>query len=247
MIKIKSYGSGSKGNLYLVSNSNTNIILECGLGIETIKTMLNENKLQFKNINACLSSHVHQDHSQSIAYLYDYNIPCYATNETRIRYNLSYENFTPLNDNTLYKINDIQIISIQVNHGKTDCFGFIFKDKDNMILFITDFMECKKNLKKFKFNEIFIECNYIEDLWETNRYNEDNDLELENKYKRQLNTHQNLNNLITHLQNMDLSKCDKITLIHISEDIGNRDIMKNTIEEEFGIECVALLSNGVEY
>lgn len=187
------------------------------------------------------------DHSQSIAYLQDYNIPCYATNDTRIKYNLDYNNFIPLNDNKLYKINDIQIISLKVNHGSADCYGFIFKDKDNMILFITDFMECKKNLKPFKFNEIFIECNYIEELWNINRNNEENDYEQENKLKRQINVHQSLGNLIVHLENMDLSKCDKITLIHVSEDIGNRDLMKNTIEEEFGVECVALLHDGTEY
>lgn len=247
MIKIKSYGSGSKGNLYLVSNANTNIILECGLDFNEIKKMLNRNNLQFNNINACFTSHVHQDHSQSISYLQDYNIPCYATNDTRIKYNLDYNNFIPLNDNKLYKINDIQIISLKVNHGSADCYGFIFKDKDNMILFITDFMECKKNLKPFKFNEIFIECNYIEELWNINRNNEENDYEKDNKYKRQINTHQSLNNLIIHLKNMNLSNCDKITLIHVSEDIGNRDLMKNTIEEEFGVECVALLHDGTEY
>ena len=46
---------------------------------------------------------------------------------------------------------------------------------------------------------------------------------------------------------MNLDNCDKITLIHISQDLGDKDIMKNTIEEEFGIECVALLPNGIEY
>ena len=247
MIKIKSYGSGSKGNLYLVSNTKTNIILECGLELNEIKKMLNHNRLQFKDIHACFSSHSHSDHSQAISYLYDYNIPCYATNETRLKYKLNHEYFTPLNDNKLYKVNDIQIISLKVNHGSTECYGFIFKDNDSMVLFITDFMECKKNLKPFPFTEIFIECNYVEELWQENSGNEENDYDQRNKYKRQINTHQNLNNLITHLQNMNLSNCDKITLIHISEDIGNRDVMKNTIEEEFGIECVTLLSNGVEY
>ena len=247
MISIKSYGSGSKGNLYLVSNSNTNIILECGLEFNEIKKMLNKNKLQFSNINACMTSHHHIDHSQAISFIYDYNIPCYCTNETRLRYNLGYENVVPLNDNKLYKINDIQVISLKVNHGSTECYGFIFKDEDNMILFITDFMECKKNLKPFAFNEIFIECNYIEELWKLSNEKETNDYDQVNKYKRQINTHQSLNNLIIHLQNMNLTNCDKITLIHVSEDIGNRDIMKNTIEEEFGIECVSLLASGLEY
>ena len=59
MIKIKSYASGSKGNLYLLTNNETNIILEAGVGIEVIRAMLNKNKLQFKDINACITSHCH--------------------------------------------------------------------------------------------------------------------------------------------------------------------------------------------
>lgn len=59
MITIKSYGSGSKGNLYLVKNKDTNIVLECGLGVEVIKAMLNRNNLQYKDINGCITSHCH--------------------------------------------------------------------------------------------------------------------------------------------------------------------------------------------
>ena len=59
MIKIKSYGSGSGGNLYLVTNKKTNIVLECGLGLEVVRAMLNENNLHYKDINACITSHCH--------------------------------------------------------------------------------------------------------------------------------------------------------------------------------------------
>lgn len=246
MIKIKSYGSGSKGNFYLVSNANTNIILECGINEDEICKALNKNNLQFKDINACITSHCHTDHSQSINYINNYDIHCYITYDTILRYNIE-NNYTQLLDNNLYKVNDIMFASFSVNHGQCECYGFIFKDKDSTILFITDFMECKKKFHKFAFDEIFIECNYVEEIWQKEKDKEDNDNELNKKYKRQLNTHQSLENLIIHLKEMNLSKCDKITLIHISQDLGNRDLMKNTIIEEFGIECVALLPNGIEY
>ena len=59
MIKIKSYGSGSSGNCYFLTNNQTNIILECGIGLEAIKAMLNENNIEYKDINACITSHCH--------------------------------------------------------------------------------------------------------------------------------------------------------------------------------------------
>ena len=99
MIKIKSYGSGSKGNLYLVSNANTNIVLECGLGIDDINKMLNLNKLSYQNINACITSHAHSDHSMSIKHFQDYLVPCYCTYDTKLKFDLSDENYNHIVDN----------------------------------------------------------------------------------------------------------------------------------------------------
>lgn len=247
MINIKSYGSGSKGNLYLASTPNTNIIIECGISKPNMLSVFNENKLNRKNINAVFTSHSHSDHSLNIKYFDNYNIKCYTTYETFLKYDLSNDNFIRLEDNKIYKINDIQILSISVNHGKTDCYGFILKDKDDLVLFITDFMECKKALKKFNFTQIFIECNYLTENWFINSNENDLSEDLTKKYKRQLNTHMSLDNLLIHLDNMDLSNCKKISLIHISEDLGDRDIMKNKIIDRYCVNCVALLSNGKEY
>ncbi len=242
MINIKSYASGSKGNLYLVSNKDTNIILECGVDKNLIYKMLNDNNLTYKNINACLTSHCHQDHSISIKLFDNYNIKCYCTYETKIKYNLNEDNFIQLIDNKKYIINSIQFISISVFHGDTENYGFIFKDNDSLVLFITDFMLLKKDLSSFKFDKIFIECNYIENLRKDKEIINEN--ENYKKLIRQLNTHMELSNLLIHLDNFDLTKCDEINLIHISEEVGDREIMKKTIEQEYGIECYCLLANG---
>ena len=231
--------------MYLVSNHNTNIILECGFDYDSILTMLNENNITFKDINACFTSHFHIDHSMSIKTLDELGIPCYCTYETKNRYNISHNNSIELQDNKIYKINSIQILSFIVDHGQCECYGFILKDKDSLILFATDFKKCDKNLKKFAFNEVFIECNYVEELLVYNKEHVED--EFNKKYYRQINTHMELENLIIHLKEMNLEQCDKITLIHISQDVGDSKFMKRKIEREFGIECVALLPNGEEY
>ncbi len=251
MIKIKSYGSGSKGNLYLVSTTNnkTNIILECGVKMSFINDMLNDNNLEYKDISAVFTSHLHNDHSNSIKYLQEYDLHCYCTEETKEKYLLEEELYTKLENNKLYKFNnDLQIISFSVNHGECECYGFIFRDRECFKLFITDFMSMKTNLSKYPFLEIWVECNYIEDLRTAKEINS-KQYDYQGKYIRQLGTHQELNNLINILKSnlFDLSNCDKINLIHISKDVGNRDIMQKRIEEELGIETCCLLSNGKFY
>lgn len=183
------------------------------------------------------------DHSISINVFDEYDIPCYCTLETKTKYCVSDDNFIRLENDKMYKINDIKIISFKVYHGKTECYAFIFKDKDNMILFATDFYKIDVDLKNFAFDEIFIECNYINNLWIKTIEKEEN----KQKYDRQLNTHMELENLVIILEKMNLSKCKKINLIHISQDIGNNINMINTIQNKFKIKTIALLSNGDEF
>lgn len=186
------------------------------------------------------------DHSISINVFDEYDIPCYCTLETKTKYCVSDDNFIRLENDKMYKINDIKIISFKVYHGKTECYAFIFKDKDNMILFATDFYKIDVDLKNFAFDEIFIECNYVDNNLSLVRENNDSGF-LKTKYDRQLNTHCSLENLLIMLEKMNLSNCKKINLIHLSQDLGNKDLMKNVVKEKVGIYTTCLLQNGDEY
>ena len=60
MIEIKSFSSGSKGNLYYVSNDETKILLECGLAKELIiKKLWEYDRTLITDINAVVVSHSH--------------------------------------------------------------------------------------------------------------------------------------------------------------------------------------------
>ena len=63
MIEIKSFASGSSGNLYYVKNENTKILLECGFVKEfIIKKLWEYDKSTITDINALICSHIHSDH-----------------------------------------------------------------------------------------------------------------------------------------------------------------------------------------
>ena len=66
MIRIKSFGSGSDGNCYIVSDGTTNIMLECGVNYTYMMSCLRKIGISITNIRACLVSHVHSDHCSSI-------------------------------------------------------------------------------------------------------------------------------------------------------------------------------------
>lgn len=244
MIKIDIYASGSSGNLYLVSNEDTKILLECGVDKETIvKTLWKDKKTTISKLNACLITHPHNDHMASIEYINKY-IDIYANEGVFNRY--AFKGYI-ISHNMNFEIGSIKIKPIRVEHGKTPNLAYIFKDKDNTIFFGTDFSFLRGDLSSFKFDSIYIEINYINNIlnkhiecWEETTYKE--------KFIRQINTHMSLENVTQNiLDHWDLSKCKELIAIHMSLDCGDKYIIKETIESKYKITCKIARKDGGVY
>lgn len=241
MINIDVFYSGSSGNMYLVSNEDTQILLECGIDKEKIvKTLWKEKRTNLSKLNGCLISHPHKDHMESIEYINQY-LPIYANEGVYNKY--SFKGFI-LAHNTNFEIGSIKIKPIEVNHGKTPNLAFIFKDKDSTIFFGTDFSYIESNLSNFKFNQIFIEINYINNI--LNKYIEEmNDTPHKEKFIRQINTHMSLENVISNVLDFwNLSECKEIIAIHMSLDCGDRELIKTAIQEKYNIPCYVARKDG---
>lgn len=59
MLKLIPFASSSKGNLYLLYNEKTKILLEAGLESKKIRSYLKGNGLIITDLNACIISHCH--------------------------------------------------------------------------------------------------------------------------------------------------------------------------------------------
>ena len=220
MFTIRCFGTGSNGNCYLVSKRGCHILIECGITFDNILSCLSNNYLTLNDIDYCLVSHTHKDHSSSF-YKLSEHIPnkCYITTENTPNFNET--------------IKGIQIYSIPVKHGKTLCNAFILKDNEDCLLFATDFNKCEYDLSGFKFTQIMIECNYYE------KYINDTE-----KVKRQINSHMGLKGTILHLERMDLSKCKEIYLIHLSSSLSDEIIMRAMIRNKFKIKTYVCQERG---
>lgn len=235
MIEIIPIASSSKGNMYILKQDNYNYLIECGLEKKVILKSLYINNLLMSGLGGCFITHIHLDHSLSCKYINEY-MPIYACNEVMEKFNLK---GTKLAHNTPFELNGMKVLPFSVEHGKTENLAFMFKDNESIVLFATDCMKFTSDLSSIKFTNIFIECNYNDNLidkkLELNSENNEND---DIKYIRQINTHMSLENLKVHLRNMDLSSCKKITLLHASKFLTNKEFTKKEIENEFKIKTV---------
>ena len=242
MIEIKSFGSGSSGNFALIKNENTKLLLDCGFPINKIIKDLGKEKILITDIDSVLTTHAHTDHSMAINHINDYDIPIYCSQQLIDKFKLS--NATSLKGLRRLTINSIDIIPFDVQHGDCECYGFIFHDKDSLILFATDFMLMRQDLSAFPFTEIYIETNYLESKMEeclNNPYTSDMQ---RIKHHRQINTHTSMENSVRYLKTLNLSKCKKIVGIHLSKELANISKIKTYIYTNINIPTYCLNAKG---
>lgn len=169
------------------------------------------------------------DHSLSVDYILDY-IDVYSTYEFHYKIN-EIKSLTPLKP---IKINSIKILPISVEHGKTENNAFVFMDKDNCIFFGTDFSLMQQNVSNFKFEKVYIEANYDDELLQNVMESENDEFKL--KHIRQVSTHMSKENCKLHLRNMDLTNCKEIVLLHPSMFLIGKEKTKKEFEQEFKIK-----------
>lgn len=215
----KCIASGSTGNCYLVNLGGGCIILDAGINLSEVIKEVNLNDV----VLACIS-HSHKDHSKSMFDLKKKGVQVFYGGD---------------NQNIIQKFyRGHLIIQVPIEHGDTINNAFIIKYEDECILYATDFNICKTKLNLFKFTQVIIECNYIEELIKV----------VDVKTKRQINTHMGLDGLKNFLDTLDLTECKEIDLIHMSQGYGNEIIMGSSIYQKYKIRTgVCLQWGGVKY
>lgn len=226
MVKIRTFGSSSAGNSYLLSEEGSALLLEAG--IQPKKMTLN-----WSEVEGLLITHEHNDHAK---YAKDYirrgafNIYCTPGTAKQIK---GVENYRVNTCSYLepFKINDWQIIPFKTEHDVVEPAGFLIRSpKNKKILFATDTYYIR-----YKFpgvTHFLIECNFSIDILNRNRNKEIIDA---HQYKRILKSHFELNNLIKFFEANDLSKAEQIHLIHLSDRNSNEEYFINKVQSATGI------------
>ena len=225
MLKIEPIQTGSDGNLYIIKCNNVYYLLECGLKKKDILRALFSKNLLLSNFKGCFVSHRHNDHILG-AELINQFMPIYSNRQVMEEKKFDGEILEP---KRAYCFNgDLCVMPFNVEHGNAENYGYMFRDRDYKILFITDVFKFEDVLKP-KFDEIFIECNWTMDLM-SQTLEETKDTPEYKKFERQYQTHCSLDNLKLILENsLDLSNCKKITLIHPSKEVCNKELVLNEL------------------
>lgn len=252
--------SSSDGNAFVfdfdIGGSSHKIMVECGLPLSTIYAKLNDNKLNFSDIEACLITHHHGDHSMSASKLIERGVPVFASKGTletlKVKGNVIYPK------QKFRVLNGLIAMPFEVEHDAIDSMGFIIKTAFETVIFINDNKRWNTNLSHIKPDYVFIECNYdqhivypqisaLQKRKEEIAYDDEEMKEINTKLKqfdRNVHNHMSLAGCIKGLRKLNLDQCKAIVLMHLSDRYANEYKFKYEIQREFGIRTYVAKKQG---
>ncbi|PXX26248.1 phosphoribosyl 1,2-cyclic phosphodiesterase [Thalassospira sp. 11-3] len=212
-MKLKVFGTGSKGNGYaLKADNGDTLLLECGMPFRLAQSYLD---FKLEGIQGCLITHSHGDHAKHAQQYLDMGVRLYMGDKTMAELKLDMHNAEILPTMITKQIGSFKIMAFPVKHD-VDCMGFLIQHPEcGLTLFMTDTFYCP-----FQFpglNNIIVEANYSKHLI---------DERSGNKFVRDrvVQSHFSLENCKEFLAINDLSQVNNIVLIHLS-DTNSDEIM----------------------
>ena len=215
-MNIQACHSGSKGNLYRVGN----LLIDPGVSISQIKKALN---FRLSEIEGCLASHSHLDHSKGLKDLMKSGIDCYVSRESSDAIGLSGHRLHVIEPMKQFTIGQWKIKPFPLPHD-VENMGFLISNGKDRLLYCTD---CHYIPYRFDgLSHILISCNYDAEILKRNIKQGLVDVEVG---KRILMNHTSLATVKDFLIVNDLSKVREIWLLHLSDTNSNGEMFKREI------------------
>lgn len=240
-MKLKVFGSSSKGNGYaLTDNDGNTLLLECGVPVIEIKKYLD---FDLSKIVGCLVSHGHQDHCRYATTYLKSGIDLAMSMETAKMLNVeNHHRVKIIEANIKYTsiMDRFTVLPVEMQHD-VHTLGFVINHKEcGPTVFITD-----SYYSKYRFANIrnwIAECNYSEEIMAKKMASGKLDPFVRNRI---LQSHLSLENLLLMLSANDLTKTNNIVLVHLSDTNSDEVYFKNKVSNSTG-KTVHVADSGME-
>ena len=147
MIKFISLGSGSSGNAYYLSSEKTNILIDAGIPIRSLKRIFKDLDIEADKLDAVFITHDHADHIKSVGHMAnEYGRLIYATEPVHQGINRNYcvtnkltsDHIRYIQKDAPIQIGDFVITPFDVPHDSSDCVGYRLESGRITFCLITD-------------------------------------------------------------------------------------------------------------
>lgn len=225
---LTAFASGSRGNFYAVDDGTTVLALECGLSFRKMQALCGH---QIARFAACLVSHEHMDHAKAVPDLLARGIVVYMSGGTAEALEISHPLLRILKPLQTVRIGSFSVKPFPIEHDAQEPFGFLIASRTlkRKLLFATDTQCIRYTFRGVQ--EMAVECNYTDDLLAVS--------DLPEVVKTRITkSHMGLETVKQFLGACDLSKTERIYLLHLSGHHGQGERFCREIRELTGIETV---------
>ena len=223
MIEIKILATGSKGNAYTINEGRHSILIDPGIPFGRLN-VLTEFKLQ--SFDFCLVSHEHKDHSKAVHEIEKLGIPLIMSTGTGKALNCYYHN--AVSEVPILDFCGWDILPFELQHDAAEPLGFLIRTPaGKKILYVSDTYYIQYSFSGVSI--YMVEANYQESLLSSN----DTIHPVHKDRVRQ--SHFEIENMKLFFASQDLSKTEKIYLIHLSDDNSDEEYFKSEIEKITGV------------
>jgi len=226
VFSFKSYASSSSGNVNLISDGKTTLMLDCGLSWPKIKKAMN---FKTSSINSILLSHCHADHSLGCKDAMKDGIDCYMLPETKDALKLSGHRLHEIELKKMVQVGTFKIKAFPLIHDVPNCGFLIMNQEKEYAAYITDTAYCEFLFPALSL--LAIDANYQDEILNENVKNGSVPAVMKN---RLLWSHFSLENVLKLLRDNDLSKLREIHLLHLSSQNSNAAYIKKAVQSMAG-------------
>ncbi|MFT5663272.1 MAG: phosphoribosyl 1,2-cyclic phosphodiesterase [Gammaproteobacteria bacterium] len=216
-MKIASLGSGSKGNATLVSDGDTNILVDCGFSLRQFEKRLALLHMNPGDIDAVLLTHEHSDHCGGVVRLSaKFDIPVWTTFGTGRAVFDNSADFNKLCGGHLIAIGSFDVLPVTVPHDAGEPVQFVFhhRPSSKKIGILTDTGHITSHIVAAYggLDGLLLEFNYDETMLENGPY----PFSLKQRVSGDLG-HLSNNQSIGLLKEIDTQSLSCLIAAHISE------------------------------
>lgn len=210
-----------------LGDGHTSIFLECGLPLSKV----GELGIHLSDVEGCLLTHEHKDHSKAAVSLTSLGIPLYTAKKTAEALDLADNYFVNfVKSRQMFEIGTFKVRPFPLQHDAADPLGYFVYSAvtKERLMFATDTYFIAPIFPNL--NYIIIECSYIDRLLEQRKS------DLPYAYVSRLHrSHLSLEMLLDYLDKTDLSKVKGIYIVHVSEIVGDKELIKRQVMRKTGL------------
>ncbi len=229
-MEIKILASGSSGNAYRISDGKTGLLLEAGIPLKAIQVGCD---FRVSQIQGCLVTHNHQDHSKAAKDLARLGVDIYASSGTIEACKLTGHRIHAVTELQELMIGSFKVLPFDVQHDAPQPLGFLLTSTETgeKLLYFTDTYYIKYRFDRL--THIMAECNYDKETLQRSVEAGYIPIEL---VPRLMKSHMSLEHFLDLLKANDLHSVKQIYLLHLSDNNSDENRFKLEVQKQTGAE-----------